>query len=174
MPPRDDAKRSAKPATVPVATPLAAPVPTVAAAPQKPDPEPAQPVSKLDKSIAGTNSQIQSETKDEVELRMAAAKEWLAQSGKNSYSIQLLGADNPTQLKHHLNVIRKYVEINDIFVYRTVAKQKPSLTVLYGTFGDRQAAQQALAKLPAPLNAYKPVVRTRQGIRAEIAQHQSS
>ena len=73
-----------------------------------------------------------------------------------------------------MNVIRKYVEINDIFVYRTVAKQKPSLTVLYGSFDDRQAAQAALTGLPAFLKTYKPVLRTMQGIRTEIAHHQSS
>jgi DamX protein len=105
---------------------------------------------------------------------MLATQEWLGQGSKNPYSIQLLGADNAGQLKNHLNVIRKYIEINDIFVYRTVAKQKPSLTVLYGSFEDRQAALEALAKLPASLKAYKPVLRTMQGIRAEIAQHQSS
>ena len=58
--------------------------------------------------------------------------------------------------------------------YRTIAKQKPSLTVLYGTFDDRRAAQEALAKLPPALKAYKPVLRTMQGIRTEIAQHQAS
>ena len=35
-------------------------------------------------------------------------------------------------------------------------------------------AQEALAKLPANLKAYRPVLRTMQGIRTEIAQHQSS
>lgn len=107
-------------------------------------------------------------------MRLAATKEWLAQGDKNLYSIQLLGTDNAAQLKNHLNVIRKYVEINDIFVYRTLAKQKPSLTVLYGSFDSRRAAQEALAKLPASLKAYKPVLRTMKGIRTEIAQHQSS
>ena len=95
-------------------------------------------------------------------------------SGKNAYTIQLLGADSRPQLKKHLKFIRKYIEINDVFVYRTIAKQKPSLTVLYGSFEDRKAAQEALAKLPANLKAYRPVLRTMQGIRAEIAQHPSS
>ena len=107
-------------------------------------------------------------------MRLAATEVWLARMDKNTYSIQLLGTDNSRQLKNHLNVIGKYVEINDIFVYRTVAKQKPSLTVLYGAFNDRRAAQDALARLPAPLKIYKPILRTVQGIRAEIAQHQSS
>ncbi len=139
-----------------------------------PAPEPNNPVAATEKSIAGANSLKPPVAQDELELRLAATKDWLSQRDKNAVSIQLLGADNPSQLKHHLNVIRKYVEINEIFVYRTIAKQKPSLTVLYGSFDDRRAALEALAKLPAPLKAYKPVLRTMKGIRAEIAQHQSS
>ena len=108
-----------------------------------------------------------------VEQRLRATTEWLAKPGNNAFTIQLLGADNQQQLKNHLNVITKYIEINDIFVYRTLAKQKPSMTVLYGSFTDRRAAQEALKQLPAALRANKPIVRTAQGIRAEIAQHQS-
>jgi type II secretory pathway predicted ATPase ExeA/septal ring-binding cell division protein DamX len=164
-------------ATVPAATPT-----TPATTAQ----EPAQPVAKnpelpaktpiitTDKQVAGANSQPSPSAQNDVELRLAATKDWLAQGDKNAFSIQVMGVDNPSQLKHHLNVLRKYVEINEIFVYRTIAKQKPSLTVLYGSFDDRRAALEALAKLPAALKAYKPVLRTKQGIRAEIAQHQSS
>jgi MSHA biogenesis protein MshM len=173
-PPADDSKRSAETVTPPAAAAPATSPSTLAAGGPKASTEPAQPPVKPDKQIAGANLQPSTETPDELELRMAATKDWLAQADKNPYSIQLLGADNAIQLKHHLNVIRKYIEINDIFVYRTIAKQKPSLTVLYGSFNDRRAAQEALAKLPASLKAYKPVLRTLQGIRAEIAQHQSS
>jgi hypothetical protein len=150
------------------------PAAAVVAEAPKADAEPEKAQVATDRPTAGTNSQAAPEPKDEIEQRLAATKEWLAKPDRNPYSIQLLGADNPAQLKHHLNVIRKYIEINDIFVYRTLAKQKPSLTVLYGSFEDRRAAQEALAKLPANLKAYKPVLRTMQGIRAEIAQHQSS
>jgi DamX protein len=150
--------------------PATTPVPDA----KKSELESVQPPADLVKPTAGANSQLALETNDEIEKRMSATKQWLSQGSKNPYSIQLMGADNPAQLKNHLNVIRKYIEINDIFVYRTVAKQKPSLTVLYGSFDDRRAAQEALAKLPANLKAYKPVLRTMQGIRAEIAQHQSS
>ena len=132
--------------------------------------EPAQPIRKPDTSIVGTDLQESAPSGDPLQIRLAATESWLKHQDKNTYSIQLLGADNPQQLKHHLNVISKYVEINDIFVYRTVAKQKPSLTVLYGTFNDRAAARDALAQLPAPLRAYKPLLRSVQGIRAEIAQ----
>jgi MSHA biogenesis protein MshM len=136
--------------------------------------ETGKPVLNLDKSIAGANTQNAAATPDDVEIRIAATTEWLAQVGKNPYSIQLLGTADPLQLKHHLNLIRKYIQINDIFVYRTVAKQKPSLTVLYGSFDNQRDALQALEKLPASLKVYNPVLRTLQGIRGEIARHQHS
>ena len=117
------------------------------------------------------NSHVAMRNLDPLDSRLAATQAWLAQQAQTTYSIQLLGTDNPQQLKNHLNVISKYVEINDIFVYRTSAKQKPSLTVLYGAFSDRQAANDALGRLPASLKAYKPILRTVQGIRAEIAHH---
>jgi septal ring-binding cell division protein DamX len=170
----EDAKRDADTpiptaAVIPVASPT-----NLAVDPKKSDSEPMKPVLKLDKTIVDANLQKSAGTPDEIELRIAATNAWLEQAGKNLYSIQLLGSDSPTQLKRHLNVIRKYIEINDIFVYRTIAKQKPSLTVLYGSFEDRRAALDAMAKLPEFLKAYKPVLRTTQGIRGEIARHQSS
>jgi septal ring-binding cell division protein DamX len=86
----------------------------------------------------------------------------------------LFGSENPQQLTQHLNAIGKFVQINEIFVYRTIAKRKPSLTVLYGSFNNRRTALDALAKLPAPLKTYNPILRTVQGIRVEIARSQPS
>jgi len=85
-----------------------------------------------------------------------------------------MGAEDATQLKHHLNVLSKSIETNKLFVYRTLAKEKPSLTVLYGSFSDRREAQQALKELPASLKAYRPILRTVQGVLGEIERHQAS
>lgn len=109
---------------------------------------------------------------DTLEARLAATQKWLSQQDKNTYSIQLFGSENPRQLMQRLNAIGKFVDINEVFVYRTVAKQKPSLTVLYGSFNDRRTALDALAKLPAPLKTSNPILRTVQGIRVEIARSQ--
>ncbi len=176
--PANDAKPTEQiAATAPAVAPSES-VPTVQATArstaQNSAPAPQNSTITKEKSIAGANLQKPPNTSDELESRLTATKDWLSQKDKNAFSIQLLGTDNPSQLKHHLNVIRKYVEINNIFVYLTIAKQKPSLTVLYGSFDDRRTALEALAKLPAALKAYRPVLRTMQGIRAEIAQHQSS
>ena len=111
---------------------------------------------------------------DLLEARFAATREWLATEAQNTYSIQLLGADNPQLLKEHLNAITKFIEMNKVFVYRTVARQKPYLTVLYGSFSDRRAAQEVLDKLPASLKTNRPFLRTVQGIRGEIKRHETS
>ncbi len=120
------------------------------------------------------NSQMPGKDGDPVQLRITATQNWLARQTQDTHTIQLLGTDNTQQLKHHLNIITKYLDVNDIYVYRTVAKQKPSLTVIYGAFSDRQAAKDALARLPPPLRTYRPLLRTVRGIRAEIASHPSS
>ena len=106
--------------------------------------------------------------------RLAATQRWLAKQTPTTYSIQLLGASDEEQLKRRLNILSKSIEMNKLFVYRTVAKGKPFLTVLYGSYGDRGAAQGALAELPADLKAYRPMLRTVQGIRREIEEQPSS
>ena len=157
----------------------ASPVPAPDSSPdvasqEKTEPPTIRPIKLAASSEVSANSQSVSSNLDPLEARLATTRNWLMQQDKTTYSIQLLGTDNAQQLKNHLNVITKFVEINDIFVYRTLAKQKPSLTVLYGSFSDRRAAQQALAKLPPSLKAFRPILRTVQGVRDEIAQHPSS
>jgi MSHA biogenesis protein MshM len=108
---------------------------------------------------------------DVLEARIVATREWLREEDAQTHSIQLLGSDNRQQLKDHLNSISKSIEITHVFVYRTVAKQKPFLTVLYGSFPNRDAAQDALERLPPPLRAFKPYLRTVQGIREEMSRN---
>jgi len=111
---------------------------------------------------------------DLLAQRLAATTDWLAREAEGTYSIQLLGTGNEAQLKHRLNDIMKFIEINDVFVYRTRAKGQPSLTLLYGRFSDRKAARDALSRLPAFLKVYDPILRTVRGIRTELQQVRGS
>jgi len=111
------------------------------------------------------------EATDPLESRLAATREWLNTAAQSTISIQLMGTNEPKQLKGLLNEIGKILEINKVFVYRTIAKQQPSLTVLYGSFDNRRAAVEALDKLPGSLKANRPILRTVQGIRDELKQH---
>jgi type II secretory pathway predicted ATPase ExeA len=122
-------------------------------------------------SAAGTATSVES---DVLETRLAATEKWLATEPNNLYSIQLLGTPDAMQLKLHLNELSKFIEMNKIFVYRTVANGRPLLTVLYGSFSDRRMAQEVLEKLPEGLRANRPILRTVEGIRGELKRHQAS
>jgi type II secretory pathway predicted ATPase ExeA/septal ring-binding cell division protein DamX len=111
---------------------------------------------------------------DLVHQRFKATLEWLSNEPHNTFSIQLMGTNDEQQLKHHLNEIGKFVEMNKVFVYRTSVKQEPSITILYGSFNSYRAAQEALEKLPPFLKANRPILRTVQGIRTELKQRQNT
>ncbi|MGH8661145.1 MAG: AAA family ATPase [Burkholderiales bacterium] len=123
---------------------------------------------------AGVTEVTPAQEIDLLESRLAATEKWLATEIHNVYSIQLLGTPDAAQLKLHLNDLSKFVEMNKVFVYRTLANGRPVLTVLYGTFGDRRSAQDVLERLPESLKANRPILRTVEGIRGELKRHQAS
>jgi septal ring-binding cell division protein DamX len=77
-------------------------------------------------------------------------------------------------LRGYLESLTNYIDTEKIFVYRTVANQEPSMTVLYGAFPARAEAVKSLEALPAALKANRPYIRTVQGIRAERALNKPS
>ena len=111
---------------------------------------------------------------DLLAARLSATRAWLEQEAQTTLSIQLLGTHDEDQLKDLLNTMGKIVDINKVFVYRTVANKRPSLTVLYGSFASFREARATLDKLPASLKTSQPILRTVQGVRAEIGEHQAS
>jgi septal ring-binding cell division protein DamX len=108
---------------------------------------------------------------DEIESRFQATRDWLATAAHSTHTIQLMGASNEAQLASHLHVLLKLLESGKVYVFRTIAQGKPSITVIYGAYPDRQSALTALDDLPAAAAAYRPVLRTVSGIRAELKQH---
>jgi MSHA biogenesis protein MshM len=176
--PGSSSPASAEPVTqreTPSATPVASVATPLGQAPAQPSAVAAgdRLAEESPNEQASANSPTLKQTGDILKARLEATDIWLGGASKNIHTIQLLGADNEKQLKQHLNVLTKSLDINGVFVYRTIAKGKPSVTVLYGSFANRRAALEAMAKLPAPLRAYRPYLRTVQGIRAELAQRKS-
>ncbi|MBI4206755.1 MAG: AAA family ATPase [Betaproteobacteria bacterium] len=158
------------------------PLPTARNAQDDAAPAAKEPTSRQDAATRtpmtvapAASSRRPSETEpDLVDRRLAATQQWLSDAAQTTYSIQLMGVEDEDQLKHHLNDLAKFIEVNKVFLYRTVANRKASLTVLYGSFSDRRAAQDALEQLPLSLKANRPILRTVRGIRTEIMRHRSS
>lgn len=105
---------------------------------------------------------------DILQARVAATIDWLARQRDDTWTIQLLSTLSPDDLRTYLSNVGNSIEINDIFVYRSSADQKPLLSVLYGTHDSRTSAERALASLPGKLKSNRPVLRTVQSIRTEL------
>jgi MSHA biogenesis protein MshM len=105
---------------------------------------------------------------DLLEQRLLATERWLAEAQGGTFSIQLLGSNDPALLRNYFETLGKYIELEKVFVYRTLANQQPSMTVLYGAFGRRADAVKSLEALPDELKANRPYIRTVQGVRSEI------
>jgi septal ring-binding cell division protein DamX len=110
---------------------------------------------------------------DMLEQRLLATDQWLGEQNAAFYSIQLLGSEDPELLREYFKTIAKYLEIEKVYVYRTIANRRPSLTVLYGTFATRDEVTRTLQGLPDELKYNRPYYRTIQGIRSEIARQRS-
>jgi MSHA biogenesis protein MshM len=135
----------------PGATPAALPAPAVTADADR---------SQVNPSPS-TNSDL-------LEQRLLATERWLAEAQGGTFSIQLLGSNDPVLLRSYFETLGKYIELEKVFVYRTLANQQPSMTVLYGAFGRRADAVKSLEALPDELKANRPYIRTVQGVRSEI------
>jgi septal ring-binding cell division protein DamX len=105
---------------------------------------------------------------DLIANRLAATSHWLKSEQAKPYSIQLLTAQSEEQLRNNLKALSKFIEVNDIYMYRSVALGKPAVSVLWGSFNSRQAATDELAELPRALRLNRPYVRSIEGIRAEV------
>jgi septal ring-binding cell division protein DamX len=109
----------------------------------------------------------------DVQGRLEVTREWIAGSPPATHTIQLMGTNSEEQLKGHLKSLSKTLEPEKLYIFRTMAQGKPSITVVYGAYADRQSALQALEKLPPAIVANKPVLRTLNGIRTEMKQHKT-
>ncbi len=105
---------------------------------------------------------------DLLEQRLLATERWLADAKGGIFSIQLLGSNDPALLRNYFETLGEYIELEKVFVYRTLANQQPSMTVLYGAFNSRADAVRSLNALPDQLKVNRPYIRTVQGIRSEI------
>jgi len=109
---------------------------------------------------------------DILERRLSVTRQWLSRQPVTTVSIQLMGSANDTQLRRQLESLAGQLELDNLYVYRTQVNNAPFLTVLYGSYEDRLAAQEAMRQLPAALRSYRPQLRTIGGILQETKQFQ--
>ena len=160
----------APPATVVATEPpvLAAikPAPAAVAPPVVAIESPTKPALESPAEGAATASQPD----DVLQSRLIATQQWLVPENDPVWTLQTLSTTSESDLRNHLTFLTKTIEINKIYVYRKkgAVDQKPVLSVLYGTYGNKAEAERVLAQLPAQLKSNKPWPRTVQSIRADM------
>jgi MSHA biogenesis protein MshM len=111
--------------------------------------------------------QVVGSSDDILEHRLNVTQQWLNEQPASTVSIQLMGSTNDHQMRTQLESLAGKVEIDNIYVYRTQVNKMPFLTVLYGSYDDRQAAVAGMRELPEALRSYRPQLRTIGGILQE-------
>jgi MSHA biogenesis protein MshM len=149
---------AAAPASATAAKPMTAPIAPTLASPVLAAPAPA-----ITESVAT----MPNAPDDILSRRLMVTEAWLANQPPSTVSIQLMGASSDEQLKAQLELLSRQIEMDNLYVYRTIANNQPFLTVLYGSFADRAEATRALQKLPADLQKNRPHLRTIAGVLQE-------
>jgi MSHA biogenesis protein MshM len=110
--------------------------------------------------------------RDIIRRRIEATHRW-AHAG-DGYSIQLFVAASDEHLRKHLRALPKFIETNDIYMYRGDAEGGSRLNVLWGSYNSRTAALEWLDELPPSLRANRPYVRTVRSVRMEMERSSGS
>lgn len=114
-------------------------------------------------------SPVLAEVSDDIlQHRLNVTQQWLNQQPVSTVSVQLMGSANDDQMRSQLQSLASKLEIDNIYVYRTQVKNAPFLTVLYGSYQNRDEALAAMRALPDGLRSYRPHLRTIGGIQQEI------
>lgn len=149
------------------------PTPSVLPVPKaKPQPVISAPPPVPAGNTSVVNADAVAEHKDILKNRLMATKNWLGQQPTSAVSIQLMGGGSDQQIKQQLESLVMQVELDNLYVYRTRVDGKPFLTILYGSFINRDEAAHAMQKLPSTLRSYHPQLRTIGGILEETKQLQ--
>ena len=108
------------------------------------------------------------EPADIIAKRIDASKSWVKRASPEAYSIQLFVAGNEQHLRKHLKALPKFIDTNDIYMYRDLAQGGSRINVLWGSYDTRAAALDLLEELPPSLRVNRPYVRSLESIRADM------
>jgi len=101
------------------------------------------------------------ETNPLLNARLQATRDWLQVASANQFSIQLLATPwyEHAVLEVFLRRRHRAGELQSVYVYESMIKNKVWYRVLYGQFPGRSNARQTLNDLPPELQRYRPFIR---------------
>ena len=122
-----------------------------------------------------TTSPTPSSDKDIFQQRIAASKDWLRDTPKDYYTVQLALVDvgNVTQLKQLLKKLGDEVGTEQLYLYPTRIGGLARFGIVYSSFASRDEVLQDRIELENKLN-YRGQLRTVAGLRLEIQRFHSA
>ncbi len=175
-----NSKPNTNPAAQAATTPPAQAVPpsTTALPTTSPDTiaTPSKPLSP-DSTNATTTSETANETKqteqppqpvlsESLKAKLEESKAWFLAQNAGTFTIQLLGLP-VSQVEAQLSVVAKNLDIEQVHLYQKAVKGQPYITMVYGTYTDKNEAASAIESLPDFIKSNAPYIRTIGGILKE-------
>ena len=158
---------------VPLAVPLPAPAAVTAAIAEEQSPVKTNEVEKKSTDINPVTSKTPVDG-DIFQQRIAASKNWLRDTPKDYYTVQLALVDvtNVTQTKQLLKKLGDEVGIEQLYLYPTRIGGRSRFGIVYASFASRDEVLQDRIELEHKLNN-RGQLRTLAGLRLEIQRFHS-
>jgi septal ring-binding cell division protein DamX len=110
-----------------------------------------------------------------VESRLEATKNWLFSGASDTVTMQIKSLRfgeqfNDELLKAELEMTKRQLGVDNLYVYRKIQNGENYAVILYGSFTKRSEAVAALKKLPNKIQNNRPYLRTLAVLNKEIEQ----
>ena len=110
-----------------------------------------------------------------VESRLEATKNWLFSGASDTVTMQIKSLRfgeqfNDELLKAELEMTKRQLGVDNLYVYRKIQNGENYAVILYGSFTKRSEAVAALKKLPNKIQNNRPYLRTLAELNKEIEQ----
>lgn len=103
-----------------------------------------------------------------VEERFEASKVWLETGAPNTVTLQIMTITYDDQLKAQLEILKRQLDGDKVYLYRKNQNGQHYTVVLYGAYQQRAEALSALEMLPLTIKDNNPQIRTIAGINRDI------
>jgi len=105
-----------------------------------------------------------------LESRLSAGIALLDGTSGGRYVVQLMMTDarDPAYLQAYLAEASRTLKPEELYLYPSGSAESPKVGVLYGAFGTRKEASDAMDALPGNLRQFRPYVRAVEAVRNDV------
>jgi type II secretory pathway predicted ATPase ExeA len=116
---------------------------------------------------------IQPDIGSHFAARSSAARAWLSSDTGARYTIQIMTSDSDASspVERYLQASTRLAHLDELYIVPTHINGLRRWSVLYGSFDNYAAAQQALQNIPPALQGHGPYLRSLTAVKKEASGH---